>query len=65
MGFWVLGMVSCAFVMEVWDWVCIGGKLFQADGTLEEVDPEIAEIIKNEKGRQVRSAGHMQNVEEI
>lgn len=30
------------------------GTMFQRDGTLEEVDPEIASIIKNEKGRQVR-----------
>lgn len=28
-------------------------ELFQHDGALSEVDPEIANIIKNEKGRQV------------
>lgn len=29
-------------------------KMFQHDGTLDEVDPEIAQIIRNEKKRQVR-----------
>lgn len=29
------------------------GTMFQRDGTLEEMDPEIASIIKNEKSRQV------------
>jgi hypothetical protein len=28
--------------------------LFQPDGTLEEVDPEVAGIVANEKARQVR-----------
>lgn len=31
-------------------------KMFQADGTLDEVDPEMAQIIRNEKQRQVRVA---------
>ena len=30
-------------------------KLFQYDGPLDEVDPEVASIIRNEKQRQVRS----------
>lgn len=30
-------------------------KLFQKDGTLDEVDPEMAAIIRNEKKRQVRT----------
>lgn len=31
-------------------------KLFQYDGPLDEVDPEIASIIRNEKNRQVGRA---------
>lgn len=30
--------------------------MFQLDGTLDEVDPEIAQIIRSEKERQVRRA---------
>lgn len=30
-----------------------GKKLFQYDGPLEEVDPEVASLIRSEKGRQV------------
>lgn len=32
-------------------------KMFQYDGPLDEVDPEVAAIIRNEKKRQVRLAG--------
>ena len=31
------------------------GKMFQPDGDLADVDPEVANIIKNEKARQVRN----------
>ena len=31
--------------------------MFQVDGTLDEVDPEMAQIIRNEKQRQVRASG--------
>ena len=33
-----------------------GKEMFTPDADLEEVDPEVAEIIKNEKHRQVRAA---------
>ena len=34
-------------------WLHAEAKLFQYDGPLDEVDPEIASIIKHEKNRQV------------
>ena len=36
-------------------WLAADTKvLFQYDGTLSEVDPEISELVKKEKSRQVR-----------
>lgn len=54
------GALLCAHVCQ---WMIGAGTLFQRDGSLEEVDPEIASIIKNEKGRQVREGERKKEVE--
>ncbi len=41
--------------LHAWHMHAEANKLFQYDGPLDEVDPEIASIIKNEKNRQVRT----------
>lgn len=50
---WVLVLVVDV-VVSIVNWLMTAGaKMFQNDGTLEEVDPEMAAIIQNEKKRQV------------